>query len=333
MKKIKGNQIEFTFENDDGDDQHYFTVFIDPHDNRVFARVPECKGFGTRHIDAFTDAFNYLQENFGAKQFFVLPEQLTKHFLGMETGEGFTGFDRAKATTPKSMRDAIEARSKCELPEHYKIITDRDRLNNSADELLELAKISGFLPSKIEDYGFKGVEGIKLILSNSLSIALYDSSADRFAAFCRISEFQDDLGYLCDTFVDPKLFPQSDNFSERELGTLLLYHAMLDKFDKQFEQFWLIAPKDRVPEFKQNFACVDPNELSAHGATFTVFYEAPPGPAMKKLYKKSLQAIRDNTSLAAQRDMRSLIAATELTEEGKTEEPTKEKGKQKQFVV
>ncbi len=246
------------------------TLLIDPMDNRITIE-------NIHDIDALDDnatgyLVNYLDAHFGGKQIFILPNALQNKFKE----HGFTNDPAKQPIIHRVCASTFNEFKNIAIPENiaalyitHSFITNADVEPKMREDVFQdLARNSGFLKTKIEQYSNQNFLGFRLMCQYSRVFALCDLKTNEIVAFCRITSLSNGNFYLSDTLVNPEYFE-----GNKALGTALLYKRVADCFPLE-NRVLLISPPDRAEEFK-TYGC---QSIAAENQNIYIkFSSAKPG--------------------------------------------------------
>ncbi len=218
--------------------------FVDATDNRITVKSID----ENTPLEAIGKLTVYLDENFGAKQIFILPKTMRQNF------ESF-GFSSAKSQPEMRIRvTSFESLSGVETGRFPNLkFVDGDLIKNTSEENIKvLARDSNFLKSKIDQYEQQGYSGFQLMCDYSIPFGVTDES-DKLVAFCRVTDLGSGNYYLGDTFVDEQVF------GDKQKGTAYLYREIGNRYAAG--SVLLIAPPERVIEFETQYGCKTPDNV------------------------------------------------------------------------
>ncbi len=254
-----------------GHSESLMTFTIDSHDNRITATRFSFDKLNENDQRQVVECIcRVLKEKCGGKEFVIItnPEHIkyaalfsNTHFkMDLRLIEG-----RIRLTSPEKLLTSLESTvinseiQKIEDNGEFLFIVDKLLAKRHA-ELMNLAKISGFIESKIKDYEQKGVVGFEVMALSSVLMRLVNKKGE-LVAFYRVADLGNKVGYMCDTWVDEKFFGTKD----KALGTAYIYKKACEvALNYRFDHLLLIAPKDRVDEFDKHFGCVLPQNSATN---------------------------------------------------------------------
>lgn len=275
-------------------------IFIDATDNRLTLKKID----PTISPEGIAKLLTYLDEKFGAKQFFIVPsglvEPFEKHgFTCNKTCNVDSNFRLRESSIENFSKIKISLEKKMDFKNRCSFYTHTDFPNISPENIEELMKDSKFLSSKIEQYKLQGYDGFKLMCQYSKPYGLYDNTNNRLVGFCRVTELDKKSNlYLSDTFVDESFF------KNKEDGTAYLYNLVSLEFQRTLPgnnvSIFLIAPPNRVEEFEKSYGCIPPNTASQENSFKILSKFSSPKPGIQEVFEQEKLATEQNASLTSQ---------------------------------
>jgi hypothetical protein len=231
-------------------------LFVDATDNRItLTSIDESLG-----LDDIRNLTTELDNHFGAKQIFKIPDSLKSLFMKFHYYFDPTAQKSSERLRETTVNSLIKIDSECNMPEGCAFVSGKKLLDGvSQDNINALMTQSKFLEAKIQQYQLQGYEGFQLMCHYSTPYGIKNKEG-KLLAFCRITDLKNGEYYLSDTFVDENVF------KTKAIGTAYLYkqvgHALHELFKQPNLRLLLIAPPFREEEFDKHYGCKSPSHLA-----------------------------------------------------------------------